>query len=193
LPLSNAPSHARACKHSTSNCAGRIATRLRPTCRQTWLVVTVGLAFVPARFDRQRVGKFTALLPSAVERRAFADSCGHTAICRRSCDVPTDSPAASERYPCGVHASVRDVAARCPLSSQSVSDRAASSSPRGGVSVLAHFGFLRCSEGRLHSLVSRGGRQAFPINICAKVRTSLVFSVAVSHPDRHSPRHSQAG
>jgi len=103
LPLSNAPSHARACKHSTSNCAGRIATRLRPTCRQTWLVVTVGLAFVPARFDRQRVGKFTALLPSAVERRAFADSCGHATSYRHPHGIRAVSARQSAMRPGVVH------------------------------------------------------------------------------------------
>ena len=103
LPLSNAPSHARACKHSTSNCAGRIATRLRPTCRQTWLVVTVGLAFVPARFDRQRVGKFTAPLPSTVERRAFADSCGHATSYRHPSDIRAVSARQSARRPRVVH------------------------------------------------------------------------------------------
>ncbi len=112
---------------------------------------------------------------------SFADSCGRAASCRRSCDVPTDSRAASERYPSGVRPSVHDVTTRSPLSSQSGSDRASSSSPRGGVSVLAHFGFLRRSEGRLHSLVSRGGRQAFPSDTCAKVGTSLALSVAVHH------------
>jgi hypothetical protein len=90
---------ARACKHSTSNCAGRIATRLRPTCRQTWRVVAVGLAFVAVRFYRQHVREFTAPLPSTVEREAFVQSFGPTATCRRSYDVSTDSHTASERCP----------------------------------------------------------------------------------------------
>jgi hypothetical protein len=58
----------------------------------------------------------------------FADSCGHTT---------------SYRHPSGIRPSIQDAATRRLPSSQSGSDRASSSSPRGGVSVLAHFGYFR--------------------------------------------------
>jgi hypothetical protein len=94
---------ARACKHSTSNCAGGIATRLRSTFRQTRRVVTVGLVFMATRFGRQRVREFTAPLPSTVERRAFADSCGHATSYRHPSDIRAVSVRQSVIWPRVVH------------------------------------------------------------------------------------------
>jgi len=86
------------------------------------------------------------------------------------------------RQPRGVRSSVRDVATRCSLSRHSGNHRAASSSRRGGVGVLVHFGFFSRSEGSLNSLVSRGGRQAFGRDIRARVRTNGPSRSAACRP-----------
>jgi len=89
---------------------------------------------------------------------------------------------ASARHPSGVRPSVRDATRRCPPSSQSDSDRAASSSPRGGVGVLAHFWILPPHTPRLNSPLWRGGRQAFHRDIRGRVRTNGPSPSAACQP-----------
>ncbi len=99
LPLKQRAMTARAGKQSSSKCADRIAARLHATFRQTRLAAIVSLAVAAARFDRQRVRHFTALLPSAVEQRTVADSCGHAVSAPTSEKHPTDIRAAFAERP----------------------------------------------------------------------------------------------